>query len=143
MVKCFEFTSQERNCDLKFKFDDGRQTLCCDLSPESAPNMMCTGGSGGYLRTYDLTVQKFVQTLGPAGEMKSRLFDCKYSPKDFGNVIFSGGWDDIVHVSFDLTTKNGIARYIKQRKNNWHSSGNLGEFFTNGQILFINRNFSL
>lgn len=63
---------------------------------------LCTGGSGGYLRVYDLDAEKFVQKLGPVGEMKSRIFDCKYSPEDFGNVIYSGGWDNVVYVRFAL-----------------------------------------
>ncbi|MEN2498431.1 MAG: hypothetical protein MHMPM18_002723 [Marteilia pararefringens] len=97
IVKIFDSTPAQINGKLKLKFDDKRQTLCMDSCDDS--RRICTGGSGGSLNIFDLQAQKFCGKLGPDGEMKARLFDVKFVPSSTGNIIFSGGWDDVVQVT--------------------------------------------
>ncbi|MES1905715.1 MAG: hypothetical protein MHPSP_002930, partial [Paramarteilia canceri] len=122
IAKCYEVDNCKQNPKLKFKFDDKRQTLCSDITADNS--RLCTGGSGGYLRVFDLVTEKTIRYLGPVGEMKSRIFAIKYQPYDYGNIVFSGGWDDVVNM-WDTRISNGSIQHIHGP----HICGNTIDFF--------------
>jgi len=124
IVKGFIFDDSSMLSNMQFKFDDKRQTLCSDISQEGT--QICTGGSGGYLRVYDLASEKLMQTLGPEGEMKSRIFCAKYEPQSMGNVIYSGGWDNVINI-WDTRIGINSVKYIYDP----HVCGDTISFFKN------------